>query len=75
MAEVTGEVRTVYIKNIDPCWVEYRFEVDIPADTPADEIEAVAMREIEEGKVHPVWGPEVMGTIDGMDNEYTILGD
>lgn len=63
----------VEVKNIDPCWVEYRLVVEIPDDTPPDEIEDVVMEALDGGDIEVLSGPDVIGTIDSMDQEYEVI--
>jgi hypothetical protein len=65
---------TVLIKNTDPCWVVYTFEVTVPDGLSDDEAKTFAL--------NAVWGdealetrikvsdPDVRGQIEGMDQEF-----
>jgi hypothetical protein len=70
---------TVFIKNTEPCWVEYGFEVEVPDGLSDEESKERAMELLHDNREHlgvstvkVTSGPEVQGQIDGMDQEFEV---
>lgn len=73
---------TVFITNTEPCWVEYGFEVALADDSLTDEqAREVALEQVINSgqdsadpsiQVALRSGPDVRGTIEGMDQEFDV---
>ena len=62
----------VFVENIEPAWVRYTWEVEVPDDTPDDEMLGAAMAAIEGGDDFEISEPSIIGQIDGMDQEWKV---
>jgi hypothetical protein len=65
----------VIVKNLEPMWVQYDLEVDVPDELSDDEAKEVAMERVyaDAKGVKVTSGPEVKDTIFGMDQSYEVM--
>jgi hypothetical protein len=65
-------VARVLVKNLEPMWVQYDYEVTVPDELSDDEAREYALERIygDEKGVEVTSGPEVKDTIHGMDNTF-----
>lgn len=63
---------TVHIKNVEPCWVHYGFEVEVPDGLSDEEAKERALEVLHEGYGLMTYGPEVKEAIDGMDQQFEV---
>ena len=62
----------VHVKNIEPCWVEYGYVVEVEDGLTDGEAKGRALTRIYGGGGEIVYGPEVICEIESMDQEYEI---
>ena len=62
----------LHIKNTEPVWVEYGLFVEIPDDTPEDQITDVMHEKLGAGEFSISYGPEIKGRVEPLDEEFEI---
>lgn len=64
----------VYITNTEAVWQEFGFEVELPDDTPHDQVAELALEKYHEGDAEMTWGPDTEGNVEGVDQEHEVTG-